>query len=158
MKYIALVAILIVVSFVAWPYANLYRLDNALIENDQAALEERIDLNALRAHHKASLDQEVNKNLGEQNDLLSAITRDGAGLIGGAVIDKLIDTEWARNQLSVKSDSASSETYPAIMDHLDYAFFESPTRFVVNFAHEETQIEFRMVLQDWSWRVTEITR
>ena len=155
MRYLFLLLFVAILSYAGWPYVNLYRLDRALMQNDQAALQELVDLDALKAQHKSMLEQQVERSIGQQPGPISNLVRDGA-LWYGTQTSAAITLDSVRQRLRLQRVSAP-DAYPSIITDTTFAFFEWPTRFLIRLGDlGEQPIHVRMTLEDWRWRVTGI--
>lgn len=150
MKYIGFLFFLLVISVIAWPYAGLYQLSEALANNDQAALAKLVDLDAVRTNYKHSLDSKVKSTVGSSDDPLTNMVREGARMLGGTAVDISVDMTWVKNAL--QGDRAGT-----LMNMMSFAFFESPTRFLVrNGELGQNPVHFYMTLHDWNWRLSAV--
>ena len=155
MRFLYFLLFLAILAYAGYPYVNLYRLDRALMQNDRAALNELVDLAALKAQHKAMFEKQVQRSIGEQPGPISDLVRDGARWYGVQTADS-IDVDWVRQRL--RRDRASApDAYPSIITDTTFAFFEWPTRFLIRLGDlGDDPIHVRMSLEDWKWRITGI--
>lgn len=155
MRILYTLLFLVLTAFVAWPYVDLFRLDRALMENNQEVLEAIVDLDAVRKAHKASLERQVNQTVGQGN-AVSDILRRGAKWLGENAVNTVIDLNWVREALRWRRDGPP-DAYPSIISETSFAFFESPSRFLVRIGDlGQHPIHVRMALEDWHWRVVGI--
>jgi hypothetical protein len=71
-------------------------------------------------------------------------------MLGNLAVDESIDLNWIRSSLNIK-ESAS------LRDSINFAIFESPTRFLVRLGNlGENPVHFYLTLTDWDWRLTGI--
>ena len=155
MRFLYFLLFAAVVAYAGWPYVNLYRLDRALLQNDRAALHELVDLDALKAQHKAMLEKQVQRSIGAQPGPISGLVRDGARWYG-TQSSEAIDLDSVRQRLRRQRASAP-DAYPSIITDTTFAFFEWPTRFLIRLGDlGDEPIHVRMTLEDWRWRVTGI--
>ncbi len=156
MKYIVFLIFLALVVFGGWPYVNLFRLDRALMENDQTTLAELVDLEELKSARRNKLEKQVNQSMGQSSGTIANMVRGGARWLGKTTANTIIDLDWVRNELRW-SEAAQRDAYPSIISNTTFAFFESPTGFLFRIGDlGEEPIHVRMALQGWWWRVTEI--
>lgn len=152
MKIIAPLIFIILLGYVGWPYVNLFRLDRALITNNQTALTSLVDLEAVKAARKQSIEVGLKNTVGDRNTMPD-IVRQGVHWIGGSAVDTMIDMDWVRETLRWKKDGRTS-AYPSIISAISFAFFESPTNFLIRIGELGfNPIHMRMQLRDWHWRV-----
>ncbi len=155
MRLIYFLMFLGVLAYLGYPYVNLYRLDRALMQNNQAALNELVDVGALRAQHKAKFEKQVQRSIGPQQGPISDLVRDGARWYGVQTADG-IDLDWVRQRLR-RGRASAPDAYPSIITDTTFAFFEWPTRFLIRLGDlGDNPIHVRMSLEDWRWRVTGI--
>ena len=155
MRLLYFLLFLAILAYAGWPYVNLYRLDRALMQNDRTALNALVDLDALRVQHKAMLERQVRRSIGDQHGPISDLVRDGARWFGTQT-SEAIDLEWVRQRLRRQRPSAP-DAYPSIITDTTFAFFEWPTRFLIRLGDlGQDPIHVRMSLEDWRWRVTGI--
>lgn len=158
-RLLGFLATLLCSAAVLWPYYTLYQLDNALANFDQAALAKLVNLEAVRTTHKNSMGDVLDRTLGPQafGQLpMMDMLRKGLNSAGSSAVDSTVDMQWIRDTL-----------YPPPVNHakagllgaLSFAFFESPTRFLVRLGElGKTHVHFYLTLEDWQWRVTAVYR
>lgn len=150
MKYFSGLLFLVVISYVLWPYVQLYQLARAVDSQDQQALADMLDLESIRKTHKENLKWQLNNTINlEGENRLSSIMRKGANALGDAAVNTVVDIEWINQQLQQIDTS--------FWQQVSFAFFESPTRFTIRvgeLGHDPVHIQ--MKLQDWFWRVNGI--
>jgi len=145
MKYFSLLIFLAIMTYLAWPYVHLYRLSNAVANNDQVAFGQLLDIETIRRNHKKSLEWKIN-HLAPQENALSGMMREGAKIVGNTAVDTMIDANWIFERLR-KIGS----------DQVTFAFFESPNRFTIRVGELwQAPVHVEMTMQDWDWRVTAI--
>jgi len=155
MRFLYFLVFLAILAYAGLPYVNLYRLDRALMQNERATLNELVDLDALKAQHKAMFEKQVQRSIGEQHGPVSDLVRDGARWYGVQTADA-IDLDWVRQRLRRQRASAP-DAYPSIITDTTFAFFEWPTRFLIRLGDlGDDPIHVRMSIEDWRWRVTGI--
>ena len=153
MRFLYFLLFLAILAYAGWPYVNLYRLDRALMQNDRKVLNVLVDLNALKAQHKAMLEKQLQRSIGGQHGPISDLVRDGARWYG-AQTSEAIDLEWVRQRLR-RMRASAPDAYPSIITDTTFAFFERPTRFLIRLGDlGDDPIHVRMTLEDWQWRVT----
>lgn len=157
MRYFSLLFFLLISAFVAGPYVSLYLLNDALMENDEAALTKYIDLEKIRDNHKKALakqTQQMQQALGSQGSLFGNLLQSGAQALGDAAVEQTVTLASVREALR---PPIAGDAYPSLFDALSFAFFESPTRFQVRLGElGENPVHFYLMLQDWNWRVAAV--
>ena len=153
MRYLCLLLVLALAVAVAWPYVYLYRLDRALLENDRATLAALVDMERLRANHKAALEHRIERTVGREGPV-ARMAREGARWINEQAADRVIDLDWVRERLRRPEGGAAEDAYPSILRHTRFAFYDSPTTFLVRIGElGRDPVHLRMGLRDWEWRV-----
>jgi len=157
--YLVLIALLV---FGAWPYYHLYRLDDALGKNDMAALEEMIDVEAIRGNYKKRIEQGLGmQNLPQPQDPASALAwlQQNLQRLGDAALEQTITLEWARDSLKEATAQATDKRPAYFLAGVDFAFFESYDSFIVRLGELGVNAtHVRMRLEGRTWRVTDIIR
>ncbi len=156
MKYIVSLLFLAIVGFGGWPYVNLFRLDRALMENDRTTLTELVDLKGLKSFHQRKLERQVDQAMGQSRGAIAEMMKNGARWLGKTTAKTIIDLDWVRDKLRWTAIT-QPDAYPSIISNMSFAFFESPTRFLIRIGDlGEDPVHVRMDLQDGWWRITEI--
>ena len=155
MKYFLPIIFLGIVIYIAYPYVNLFRLDRALMANDQSELNALIDLESVKATRKENIESQVRRATGSAG-MMSNYMQEGTRRMSSAAVDAMIDMNWVRDTLRWRS-SGHSNTYPSIISDMSYAFFESPIKFLIRIGDlGQDPVHVRLTLKDWKWRITEI--
>jgi len=160
LRYLVLFAL---VAFVAWPYYQVFRLDDALGEGDLRALEQFLDVPAIRRNYKQRLEsglEFLQSDLRDaDNPLVRLQSEQNLQRLGDAALEQTITLEWARDTLREAAATATDKRPPYFMAAITFAFFESYDRFLIRlgeFGEHPTHV--RMRLQDKTWRITDIIR
>jgi hypothetical protein len=155
MKYFLPIIFLAILVYVVYPYVDLFRLDRALMADDQSELNALIDLPSVKAARKESIESQV-RGATEGAGMMSKPLQEGARSMSGAAVEAMIDMNWVRDTLRWRR-SGHSDTYPSIISNMSYAFFESPVKFLIRIGDlGQHPVHVRMTLKDWKWRVTAI--
>ncbi len=155
MRFLFFLLFVAVLAYAGWPYVGLYRLDRALMANDHVLLDKLVDLNALKAQQKALVEQQVERSIGQQQGPIPGLVNSGARWLGDQSA-AVVDLDWVREQLRWRRPTAP-DAYPSVISDMTFAFFESPTRFLIRLGDlGQDPIHVRMRTEDWTWRVTEI--
>ena len=153
MRFLAFVAFLLAVLYSAWPYYNVYRLDRALRLNDAQALASLVDLAAIRQARKMEFGDAV---AGTANPRGSSGWQQGTVVTNGPQ-RPAVDLDWVRQALRPKG-VPEGRKYPSILSYVSYAFFQSPSRFLVRLGDpRENAADVLLSRQDWQWRVIAIS-
>ena len=154
-KFLILLFLLAVVLWGAYPYVQVYRLDRALQANDSTTLAALIDIAAVKEDQRTRLEQRANSAIGQGDDPISSMLRAGAKRLGESAIDTVIDIAWVRGQLA--GPDARKGQFPALLERVDYAFFDNWNRFMVRVGElGKNPLHFRLGFADWQWRVVAV--
>lgn len=149
MKYFFALVLVLTATYAAWPYVYLYRIDNALAANDLGTLDKLVDLDAVRAEVKRSLDQDVDDALGEEPGAVLGWVKDKLNDLSDRAVEEIVDHAWVRRTLAPDEGS--------FVGSVSYAFFESWDTFLIRRGElGEDPIHLRMSLSHGNWRVTAI--
>lgn len=152
MKTFVFVLFALLITYIASPYYQIWRLDQAVMRNDQTALAELVDLEAVREQIKRRLNKEENSAVGDVSNAFIAWIQDGIARLGSEAVEQLVTLDWVRDQLLSKNPDGAQSGF---IDQIDYAFFERPDAFIVRIGHlGDEPVHIRLSVQDMSWRVT----
>lgn len=159
MRLIGYLVLIALIAFGAWPYYQVFRLDEALGKNDTTALAELIDVEAVRRNYQERV--EGGLGLGQPQDPASAFgwLQQNLQRLGEAAIADTITLDWVAANLREAAARASDKQPPYFMAGIDFAFFESPDRFLIRLGElgrGETHV--RMTREGLRWRVTDLIR
>jgi hypothetical protein len=155
MKYFLTIIFLAILIYILYPYVDLFRLDRALMANDQSELNALIDLPSVKAARKESIESLV-QGATQGAGMMPKPLQEGARRMSGAAVEAMIDMNWVRDTLRWRR-SGHSDNYPSIISDMSYAFFESPVKFLIRIGDlGQHPVHVRMTLNDWKWRVTAI--
>jgi len=160
MRIFGYLILLALAAFVAWPYYEVYRLDDALGKNDMGALEELVDIPAIRRNYKERLQNGLGLGPAPQ-DADSALVwlQQNLQRLGDAALEQTITLEWVRDTLKEAAARATDKRPPYFMAAVTFAFFESYDSFIIRLGElGRNATHVRMRLEDKSWRVTDIIR
>ncbi len=153
--------VMLAIAYVISPYYSLWRLHGALDSGDEKGLEARIDFASVRVGLKKDMKVHMERAVAKGNDssfagLLGSIAGQlMEGMIDSVVTPRGVAGLLGENKASEKEPQAtpakSSGEEPEISD-IDYAFFTSPTRFLV----EVDKVKVRMRLSSSGWKVTRV--
>lgn len=154
MKTLISLVFLVLLGFLAWPYYQVWQLDQAVALRDQAALARMVDLPEVRHQVKRRLNKDVS---GAMEDMVSNAfvewIQDGLRRMGGDAVERLVTLDWVRDQLLSKSPPPPPLT--GFLDQISYAFFEAPNRFLIRIGElGDEPVHVRLSLQGGVWRVT----
>ncbi len=155
MKKVSLAAFLLLsLAYLAWPYAQLWELDQALLQQEGTALAERVDMAAVREAITRKLNGDAQSAVGEVSNRFADWLQDGIRRLGGQAVERLVTLEWVRTQLLSKRSPDSDR---AFLPQVSYAFFEAYDRFLVRVgAPGEAPVHFLLRLDGLEWRVVAV--
>lgn len=155
MKKLFVLLLLLGLVYIAYPYFELYRLDQALQANDQAALKELVDIHSVRGDQKRQLAITTDRAVGYSDNIISHFLREGAQVIGETAVDNSVDYAWFRSKLN--QDKPASEPFSPMLERVSHAFFEEPRAFMFRVGEmNASPVQVLMVFSDYKWRVVAI--
>lgn len=158
MKYIIIPLFVAALVYGGWPYVELYRIDRALLENDTGTLRVLVDMDSIRASEEKKLEKQVDQTVGQEQGRIADMVRQGARWLGKNVKEPALDINWVREELRWDG-SGDQDAFPSIVRHTTFAFFESPTRFLVRVGELDAHpMHLRLRLEDWRWQLVGIYR
>jgi hypothetical protein len=124
------------IAYVGYPYLTLYWIDQALLNNDKASLEQLVDFPKLRADLRSEVKGQVMAKAGkiaEKRPILGAfgqaLTKLFAPDLVESTVDSLVTPEGILENPTVVEHRERGEGFA---DFVTYAFFASPTTFTVD--------------------------
>lgn len=159
MRLIAYLFLIALIAFGAWPYYQVFRLDEALGKNDMTTLAELIDVEAVRRSYQDRI--EGGLGLSQPQDPASALgwLQQNLHRLGEAAIAETITLEWVRDSLREAAARATDKQPPYFMAGIDFAFFESTDRFLIRLGElGEGETHVRLTRDGLRWRVTDVIR
>lgn len=150
---VALLAMAVpLVFYLAWPYVSLLRLDQALRNNDMAALAELVDLDAVRGEIKKKLNKDADSAIGDMSDPFIRWLQRGIQTLGSGALDQLVILPWVRARLL---DHGNGDE--GFLGQVSYAFFDALDGFVVRIGPAaSTPVHLRLTLRGTQWRVSAV--
>jgi len=144
MRYFSFLIFLAIMAYLVWPYVHLYQLNDAVNNNDKAAIENLVDFAEVNKVHKENLKWKSEQMAGGvAKDLIQK----------GAEFAEMFTGEIDANEMVKRLRAMEGSPW----DQTSFAFFESPTRFTIRLGKlGQNPIHVQMTLQDWYWRITAI--
>ncbi len=159
-RIIAFLLAFVVITYGAWPYYTLYRLDTALGMSDPVALAPFVDLPAIQGHYQERIGDSLSGMLpqgGREGERVIGWLAENLRQLGQVALDQTITLDWVRNRLR-DAASRSTDKRPAyFMAGINAAFFESWNRFGVRLGPPDNATHVSMALEGFSWRIVDIT-
>ena len=148
-KLLACLIVLVIGVYVVWPFAYVYRLDNAITRGDDATLARLVDLASVRQAIERSVSRDLDTALGAENDGLVGWIKVQANELGAAAVDEVITLQWVADTLQPGSTSFRSR--------VTHQFFESWDVFVVRVGHlGNDPVHVVLQLTGGNWRVVAV--
>jgi hypothetical protein len=151
----------VAVAYVAYPYVTLYRLGVAIHGADAATLESLVDWPAVREGIKEDVCDLVSDDPGPKTG--GALPPFGASFMRGIASNAIDQTVTPQALLAATSAStkppAPSHPAPRGADvHVSWAFFDSPTTFMVSLMApgQEEPVKLELDLRGGEWRVQRV--
>lgn len=160
MRYLGYLLLFALIAFGLWPYYYVFRLDNALSQEDTAQLAPLVDLPALRANYKERVTSGVGQLLpsDDPNNLMGWI-RGNLERLGDSALEQAVTLPWVRDTLRAAVTEATNQTPPYLLAGIDFAFFESYDRFLIRIGDlGRGATHVRLSLEGTDWRITDIIR
>ncbi|HEX3994533.1 MAG TPA: DUF2939 domain-containing protein [Acetobacteraceae bacterium] len=141
------------VAYVAYPYLALYRLGSAVKSADAATLEALVDWPAVREGIKEDV-----CDLAAENSSPTAganLPPFGASFVRGITSASIDQTVTPQALLAVAASEPAHPTPRGADIHINWAFFDSPTTFMVSLQSpgQADPIKLEMDLRHGAWRV-----
>ena len=160
MRYLVYLVLFALIAFGVWPYYYVFKLDGALSQEDTTELAPLVDLPAVRANYKARITTGADQLL-PTADPKSAMAwiRQNLERLGDSALDQAITLPWVQETLRQAVTDTTKQSPPYLLGGIDFAFFESPTRFLLRIGelgHGATHV--RMALEGTQWKITDIIR
>jgi hypothetical protein len=160
MRLIGYLLFIALIVFGAWPYYQLYRLDDALGKDDMSTLGQLVDLDAIRKNYKQRLQSGLGLPAGPQagkpEDPMVWLQQNLQRL-GDAALQQTITLEWVRDTLKKAVGDATDKRPAYFLAGVNFAFFESYDSFIIRLGElGKNASHIRMRLEHNSWRVTDI--
>lgn len=143
---------LVLLLYLAWPYWTLWRLDRALILDDQATLAQLVDLEAVRGAIRRQLNKEARGHAVPMSDSFIAWLEKGIRRAGTAALEQEVSLPWVRTQMLSHSPPGAG-----LRPALTRAFFDAPLHFSLLLGDaSQVPVRVRLRLTGSGWRVTEL--
>jgi hypothetical protein len=155
MKKLLLTAFLLLsLAYLAWPYAVLWELDQALLGDEGTPLAELVDMVAVRAEITRKLNRDPQCAVGEVSNRFVDWLQEGIRRLGSRAVEQLVTLEWVQAQLLSKRLPGDKR---AFLPQVSYAYFEGYDRFLVRIGTlGEAPVYFLLRLEGLVWRVTAV--
>lgn len=149
--------LLVALGYVIYPYATLYRLGMEIRQGNALALQNMVDWPSVREGIKEDICDLVIDEPSEakHGDKLPPF---GAGFVRG-IATNAVDAQVTPEALvSVAQRPETRRVPPGASVQVSWAFFDSPTSFVVDLTAQgqAEPIRLQMDLRDGTWQVTRV--
>jgi hypothetical protein len=144
------------VAYVAYPYVALYRLGSAIRTADATTLEALVDWPAVREGIKEDVcDLAAEDSSPKTNGELPPF---GASFVRGITASSIDQTVTPQALLAVAKSEPVRPTPRGADVHINWAFFDSPTTFMVSLQPpgQADSIKLEMALRHGRWRVQRV--
>ena len=144
-----LVLLTLLIGYLVWPYVTLWRLDRALVRNDQIVLARLMDLDAIRDELRRRLNKDVDSTSVPPSDAFIAWLEEAIRRDGTAALETQVDLAWVRDRML-----AYSPPGVGLRPALARAFFDGPGQFSLRLnADCGGPVVVRLGLTGSGWRV-----
>lgn len=134
----------------AWPYAVLWKLNRAVVQDDSAALAALVDLDAVRDEIARRLNKDRPSAIETLSDSFIEWLESGMRQRGAKVLQALVTLDWVHGRLQAKTLPGKG-----FLPALTYGFFAGPRDFHARIGSRESgPIMVRLHLDGKGWRVT----
>ncbi|MBK1717486.1 DUF2939 domain-containing protein [Thiocystis violacea] len=158
MRFIGYFLLLALIGYGLWPYSSVYRLDEAINQEDTSQLAGMVDLSAIRANYKQRLAAGVSGVLpADDPESVMGWIRQNLAHLGDSALEQAITIDWARETLRDSVTQATGQSPPYLLAAIDFAFFESYDRFLIrigDLGRGATHVRLR--LEGTQWRIIDI--
>lgn len=158
MKYVIGFFLAAAITYGAWPYHSLYRIDHVLGLDGPELLDPFVDIDALRENYRNRIGARLERLLpGEAVAPVRDWLEEPLEKFGKEAVAQAVTLEWARARLREATRMHSDRPVPYFLSAIDYAFFESWNLFLVRLGEiGKGEIFVRLRLQDGTWRIIDI--
>jgi hypothetical protein len=154
MKLFLYAFILLLAAFLVWPFTVIYRLDQALQDNDRQALEQLVDIESIQLQIKRKMNKEVESTIGDVSNSFVEWLQNGIQRLGNDAIESMVTLEWVIGQFRSQNPDPR---HGGFLEHLSYAFFDGPDSLLLRIGElGENPVHARLTLQELKWRITAI--
>lgn len=158
MKYLISLLLAGLLAYGAWPYYQVYRLDDVLGNDDLRGLSELVDLESIRKNTGQRFSSGVKQlTPGASQSEALAWLNEQLKRLGDAALEQAISLQWVMDTLRQAATRHSVRPTPYFISAIDWAFFDALDGFLIRLGPiGESPVHVRMSLQDRNWRVTDI--
>jgi hypothetical protein len=150
---VLVVASTLLLSYLAWPYAVLWRIDQAARSGDMVALADLVDLASIRAEIKKKLNKDADSTIGELSDSFIRWLEEGIAVMGSQAVDRLVTLSWVRTLLL----SRGTDSGEGFFGQITYAFFDAPDGLIARIGPaSDTPVQLRLSLRGLEWRISAV--
>jgi hypothetical protein len=150
---VLVVASALLLSYLAWPYAVLWRIDQAARSGDMVALANLVNLASVRAEIKKKLNKDADSTIGELSNSFIRWLEEGIAVMGSQAVDRLVTLSWVRTRLL----SHGTDSGEGFWGQIDYAFFDAPGGFIARIGPaSDTPVLLRLSLRGLEWRISAV--
>jgi len=144
------------VAYVGYPYVALYRLGSAIKSADTATLEAMVDWPAVREGIKEDVCDRAAENSSPKAN--ADLPPFGESFVRGVTSSSIDQTVTPQALLAVTKSEPVHPTPRGADIHVNWAFFESPTTFMVSLQPpgQTDPIKLEMDLRYGAWRVQRV--
>lgn len=154
MKILLYAFVILLMAFLAWPFATIYRLDTALEEDDHQAIDQMVDIRSIQQQIKQKMNKEVESSIGDVSNSFVEWLQTGIQRLGNDAIDNMVNLDWAIAQL--RSHNPDSR-FGGFIGQLSYAFFDGPDSLLLRIGElGDNPVHARLTLLEMEWRITAI--
>ncbi|MGQ9660078.1 MAG: DUF2939 domain-containing protein [Thermochromatium sp.] len=148
----AILILVLTLGYGVWPYGTLWRLERAVLADDQATIAALVDLDAVRTEIARRLDKDQVSLITAVSDAFIDWLEDGIRHHGVQVLQRLVTLDWVREQFLLIPTLQG----PGLWASISEIFFSAPDdlRVRIERAPLAPPLYLRLQLQGLAWRVT----
>lgn len=141
--------LIMLLLYLSWPYATLWRLNEAIVARDEAVLARLVELPAVREEIARRLNKERPSAIAEFSDDFIAWLEIGIRRNGADALDDLVTLDWVRAELEARALDRRG-----FLPGLTHAWFEGPFYFAVRLGPTDPgSLHLRLRFIGVGWRL-----
>lgn len=149
------IVLIVILVFFGWPYNAVYQLDQALVRNDVAKIEQLIDIPKIQENLKAEVQQDIDQGISGAGNFTNML-KQGVSALSNVAVDNMVDVKWVRERLLGLHENKEAVSL-SLLNRISYAFYDSHDEFLVRVGELGNKpMHFLMKKTDNQWRVIAI--
>lgn len=154
MKLFLYALILLLLTFLVWPYTVIYRLDRAMQTDDREAIVQLVDIDSIQQQIKRKMNKDVETTIGDVSNSFVEWLQNGIQRLGNDAIENLVTTDWVLAELRSHNPDIR---HGGFIGQLRYAFFDGADSLLLRIGDlDDNPVHARLTLNGLEWRITAI--